>query len=146
VVAYLTWAGANTDQVNAMSARQNEVEPFGSINEISAVTGVFLSVVSDLQAQPHPTTSPLNFISLFSASALDDPIDLHVPDSSNAYIYECPRQIADLSQKTMRSACMTIYLLRQTVVVQIVQWMLNGGFIIMFISGIRNGVQKLASG
>lgn len=146
ITAYFTWIKQNNDQLSAMVNSQIGIEPFGSITEMGGVVGTISNELDMLQQANHNNgVAPYDFANLMDMSALDQKPDLHVVTSTSYdYLAQCPSEIISQDSTAMRSACMSIYLLRTTPAVQIIQWILNGAFVIMLIYVTINIIKSLA--
>ena len=143
--AYFTPVDGNRAQLTAMTNSQTEVEPFGSIAELGGVISSVSAELDILQQQNRNNgAAPFDFSTMMDLSALDRTPDLHVASESYAYLTSCPAELLAQTATAMRGACMSVYLLRTTPAVQMIQWILNGAFIIMLIYVTINTIHNLA--
>lgn len=147
VRAYFTWVNQNRDQIVAMQSSQNDVEPFGSMVDLVSVSAIVAGKLDALQSQNKSNgVAPYDFANMMDTSALGRPIHLTVVTSTSyAYIAQCPADLITQNNDVLHGACMSVYFLRATPAVQIVQWGLNGFFVLAMIFVVIKILQTLAA-
>ena len=146
ISTYFKFLDVNRKQLAAMNSSQNEVEPFGSVAEMGGVISVVSGQLDILQQQNRNNgAAPFDPSTMMDLSALDRKPDLHIVTSTSAdYLAQCPAELINQNSTAMRGACMSVYLLRTTQAVQLIQLVLNGFTIIMLIYVTLNAIHNLA--
>jgi len=127
LVRYFQFLPQNTDQVNALSSRQSETEPIGSMIEFGPVVGMVRDVVADLaaaQAQVNYYAYDWSTLLTLGQSISTPPVLNAAPDLN--WMDECSATIRNISGDLQRGACFAVYIIRtKSPGVLIIQWAFN---------------------
>jgi hypothetical protein len=147
---YFKWVTPeNSNQFADWRARQQASEPFGTLSEIDDGLSHAAGVLIDLQAQNDTLPqSPLDWAHVIDGSQLDTltNFNLTIPTTHNIeYLNACPASIFSFSATAADGACFTLYQLRQTPVVAMLQWFLNGIFVLVLLRLASNMLKGIAA-